>query len=396
MLVACARQADPPGEAPGGVAVAPGDGVAVVSWNQLPDLTYWIIFRAGSTVAPTTPSVSLLRSVQSPRVVANLVNGTQYAFVMNATREDSPAGPASPVVLATPRLAGGTWNSGAALGTIPANLNAVAFNGSKIVAVGDSGTIFAGDFNYTSANPPGVTAWAPPTAVPTGFVKDFSAAVFTGAGFAILAKDGSVLTGSDGLTWVAANAIPSGAVTMNGIALGVSVLVAVGSGGTIFASADSGVNWTLLASPTTADLNSVAFVGGVFIACGAGGTLVTSPDGLSWTSQTSGSGNSLRGATFGIVAGQRRYVAVGDAGAIVTSSDALTWAPATTSTGQNLRSVVFGSRFLAVGQGGAVAYSDDGLAWTPASAGAADLNAALFAPAMYLAVGVSGANAVSR
>jgi hypothetical protein len=400
VLAACQRQADPPGDAPGDVAVAPGDGVVVVKWKQLPDLTYWIFFQAGNSVVPAAPGVPIIRTAVSPRVVTGLVNGTQYAFVMNATNQDSPAGPASPVFLATPRLAGAIWEPGIPLGGAPLrNLNAVAFNGTRLVTVGDAGTLFAGDYNYTSLSPPGVTAWAPPTSVPAGFTKDLSAVTFTGAVYVALARDGFVLTSSDGLTWISANAIPSGAAVMNGLVRG-PVIVAVGSGGSIFTSTDI-VNWTQAVSNTTNDLNGVSFVNGIFVASGANGTLLTSPDGINWTTQTSGTASALRGAAFGFTASGGRYVVVGDAGTIVTSGDALAWSPVAPPLAQNLRSVVFGTRFVAVGQGGAVVggavlYSDDGLNWTPASAVSADLNAAIFTPAMYVAVGASGANAVSR
>ncbi len=381
--------------------------MAVVSWNQLPDLTYWIFFRAGSSVVPAVPGVPLIRSAQSPRVVASingapLVNGTQYAFVMNATNQDSPAGPASAVFLATPRLAGasGSWTPGTPLGVPLQHLNAVAFGGTRLVAVGDAGALFAGDYNYTSVNPPGVTAWTLPTLVPAGFTN-LSAVMFTGAVFVALAKDGSVSTSSDGLSWTSTPAIPSGAAVMSGLALGflpgVSVFVAVGSSGGIFTSTDGGTTWTQVVSNTPNNLNGVSFVGGIFIVTGANGTLLTSPDGITWTTQTSNTPNALRGAAFGLVAGQGLYVAVGDAGTIVTSSDSgTTWSAVAPPLAQNLRNVVFGSRFVAVGQGGAVAYSDDGLNWSPASAGSADLNAVIFTPAMYVAVGASGANAVSR
>jgi hypothetical protein len=402
---ACHRQADPPSDAPGNVKVKEGDGVALVSWDQLPDLTYWIFYRAGSSVVPAVPGVPLIRTAQSPRVVANLINGTEYAFVMNATNQDSPAGPASPVVPGIiPRLAGATstWKPGTPLplgGAPLQNLNAVAFSGTRLVAVGDAGALFAGDYNYASDDPPGVTAWATPTSVPAGPAKDFGAMVFTGAAFMALARDGSVLASADGLTWTSANAIPSGPVVMNGITVGFvgfQLFVAVGSGGSIFTSSDSGTTWTQVAPVTPNDLNGVTFVNGSFIATGANGTLLTSLDGSSWTAPNSGTANALRGAAFGLVAGAGRYVAVGDAGTIVTSSDTLSWSPVAPPLSQNLRGVVFGSRFLAVGQGGAVAYSDDGLNWSTASAGAADLSAVIFTPGMYVAVGAFGANAVSR
>ena len=38
-------QPDPPGDAPKNVNVEPGDGRVTVTWDQEPDLTYWIFFR---------------------------------------------------------------------------------------------------------------------------------------------------------------------------------------------------------------------------------------------------------------------------------------------------------------------------------------------------------------
>jgi len=200
MLASCHRQAAAPGDAPTGLAVAPGDGQVTVTWDQQPGLTYWIFYQAGDTVTAAAPGVPLLFDVQSPRVVFPLVNGTQYAFVMNATNQDSKAGPSTPVMTQTPRLSGSSWTSGLSLG--PQDLNGVAYNPTlnRLVAVGNAGTIFAGDFNYTSTDPPGVTAWTPPTSIPAGFVSDLSAVMFSGSQFIALGTDGSILTSADGNT----------------------------------------------------------------------------------------------------------------------------------------------------------------------------------------------------
>src|SRR5690348_3607513 len=143
-LAGCHLRADPPTEAPDISSTVAGDGVAVLTWNDDPDLTYWIFYQTGDSVVAASPSATAIRSAVSPRLVTGLANGTRYAFVMNATREDSPAGPSSPVFTATPRLAGANWVSGAALGA-PQNLNAIAFNGTRFVVVGNATTIFAGD-----------------------------------------------------------------------------------------------------------------------------------------------------------------------------------------------------------------------------------------------------------
>jgi hypothetical protein len=402
MLASCHRQAAAPGDAPTGLMVTPGDGQVTVSWIQQPGLTYWIFFQAGGSVTAAAPGVPLIFDVQSPRVVFPLVNGTQYAFVMNATNHDSRAGPSTPVMTQTPRLSGASWTSGLSLG--PQDLNGVAYNPTlnKLVAVGNAGTIFAGDFNYTSTDPPGVTAWTPPTSIPAGFVGDLSAVMFSGSQFIALGTDGSILTSADGNTWIlSTNPVPSGGTSgprMNSIAFGLvsgaTIYVAVGDGGNIFTSPDL-VTWTAAASSTGNNLYNVSFPNGSFVATGANGTLLTSADAITWTLPNSipSTSNALRGATFG--AGS--YAVVGDAGTILTSPDLTTWTLTPPPLTQDLRAIRFGTRFVAVGQGGMVAYSDDAISWLTTSSGSASgLAAVIFTPGMYLAVGATGANAVSK
>src|SRR5438876_6059975 len=353
-LAGCHRQADAPSDAPTGLKVEEGDGQVTVSWDQQPGLTYWIFFQAGSSVTAAAPGVPLIFDARSPRIVFPLVNGTQYAFVMNATNQDSKAGPSTPVVVKVPRLSGASWTSGAALG--PQNLNGVAYapTTNKIVAVGNSApgtpptpTIFAGDFNYTSTNPnpPGVTAWAPATSIPVGFVSDLSAVIFSGTLFIALGTDGSILKSPDGNTWTLAASIPSGGAAgprMNSIAFGIvssaAIYVAVGNGGKIFTTPDL-VTWTAAASNPTFDLYSVSFPNGIFIATGANGTMLTSTDASTWTVvQNLPTSTALRGTTFGT----GHYVVVGDAGTILTSTDGTNWSLRPPPLTQDLRAIRFG------------------------------------------------------
>jgi len=395
-LAGCYSQTDPPGNAPSVEEVAPGDGRVTVKWIQEPGLTYWIFYQAGSSVVPATSAATAIRDAVSPRVIANLANGTQYAFVMNATKDDSAAGPASPVVTATPRLAGLDWLSGAALGAT--NLNGIAFSGSRLVAVGDLAAIFAGDYNYTSANPP-VTAWtqATSTSLPPGFTANLSAVTYSSQ-FVALGADGSILSSSDGLTWtLATGTVPSG---MNSIAFGLGLYVTVGNGGNIFTSPDL-VTWIQATSNTSGDLYSVSFLNGGFVATGANGTLLTSTNGSSWTAPVSNTANALRGAAFRATP-TALYVVVGDAGTVVTSPDGTNWTTIALAGAPSLRGVTsggaLGTRFLAVGLGGAVVFSDDGASWSPRSVSPSltDLARVLFAPGMYVAVGAAGAHAVSK
>jgi hypothetical protein len=407
-LSGCHRKTDPPGEAPTGVKVTAGEGLVFVEWDTLPDLTYWIFFQAGSSVTAATPGSTAIRGAVPPRVIRSLQNGSPYAFVMNATHADSAAGPSSPVIVAVPRLAGADWVSGAALGAPLQNLKAIAFNGSRFVAVGDAAAIFAGDYSYLSTAPPGVSAWLPATSLPQLFAANLTSVTFS-AEFIALGADGSILTSADGFTWVSPGMVPSAGATMNSIAVGsvsgVPLVIAVGSGGSVFASPDL-ANWTPVTSNTPNDLFSVSFLAGGFVATGANGTLLTSSNGTDWTPQASNTAAALRSAAFGPTAAGLRFVAVGDAGTVVTSPDGVKWDPIALPLSLNgnsvhLNSVVFGSRFVAVGQaapgaGGVAAYSDDGQSWTTVSTGSDALASALFSPAMYISVGAAGANAVSK
>jgi hypothetical protein len=419
------QKTSPPGEAPTGVTATPGDGLVVVSWDMLPDLTYWIFFQPGSTVDVATPNSIALRRVFSPRPVGPLANGTQYAFVMNATHNDSAAGPNSLPVFAAPRLAGATttWASGTPV--TPANLRSLAFNGGRFVAVGDATTtgtvttptILAGDFNYTNVDPPGVTAWMTPGSLPPltpvspppGFTSNLSSVIFNGGAYVALGSDGSIISSGDGVNWVSNNPIQVNGIQasgMNGIAFGFAfgttpTYVAVGNGGNIYTSNDL-VQWNQQMSKTTSDLTSVSLLNGSFLATGTGGTLLTSPDGIGWNPLTSNTAttSTLRSITFSAINGI--YAAVGDAGTIITSVDkTATWTPVVPAPlVQDLRGVTTGgsagTRFLSVGQAGALVYSDDGLTWSTGSAGSASLATVLYASGMYLSVGDAGANAASR
>lgn len=72
-----------------------------------------------------------------------------------------------------------------------------------------------------------------------------------------------------------------------------------------------------------ANLSGVVWSGSQFVAVGYAGTIVTSPDGHTWTTQTSGTSNDLSGVAW---SGSRsEFVAVGKAGTILTSPDGSTW-----------------------------------------------------------------------
>jgi hypothetical protein len=62
-------------------------------------------------------------------------------------------------------------------------------------------------------------------------------------------------------------------------------------------------------------VNGVTFGNNLFVAVGFNDTIRTSPDGTTWTSQTSGTTGWLVDVTFG----NNRFVAVGTGSTVVTS-----------------------------------------------------------------------------
>ena len=74
-------------------------------------------------------------------------------------------------------------------------------------------------------------------------------------------------------------------------------------------------------------LYGVAYGNNQFVAVGDAGTILTSPDGSTWTSQTSGTQGLLQAVTYG----DSLFVAVGGH-AIFTSPDGTTWTVQTSGT----------------------------------------------------------------
>ena len=65
--------------------------------------------------------------------------------------------------------------------------------------------------------------------------------------------------------------------------------------------------------------------------------ILTSSDGISWTSRTSGTSNSLVGVTYG----NGLFVSVGQGGTILTSTDGTTWTSRTSGTSGILMEVTY-------------------------------------------------------
>ncbi|HEX7642090.1 MAG TPA: DUF4214 domain-containing protein [Burkholderiaceae bacterium] len=170
---------------------------------------------------------------------------------------------------------------------------------------------------------------------------------------------GHVLFSTDGANWSAtaqytglSNA--TGALpALAGVAWNSSQYVTIGNG--LFTSSDGNV-WSV--NSLTGNYTAVASSGTLFVATGLGGALYSSPDGQTWTQHKVTSQD-----LYGITWSGKQFVAVG-AGIIVTSPDGITWTARTSPTANHLYGVVWsGAKFVAVGDD-AVVTSPDGVSWT--------------------------------
>jgi hypothetical protein len=102
---------------------------------------------------------------------------------------------------------------------------------------------------------------------------------------------GGIFTSTNGLDWSITNATTSlnyRDITSSGET---GRWVAVGDGGIVFTSDDSGNTWTQRTSGTTQQLVSIVRSGGWFVASGDGGAIIRSSDGINWANV---SGDTIR------------------------------------------------------------------------------------------------------
>lgn len=204
-----------------------------------------------------------------------------------------------------------SWTAGTFVSGSPAaGLNAVASNGTTLVAVGNGGAVFYSTdaVNWTAATVSGAFAGSSLSGV--AYAPGSGIWVAVGAG-------GALLSSSDGgLTWSTPLAYSSGGVDLRGVAASSgNVYVAVGVGGAVFRSTDA-ATWTLQTPGPTTTLNAVSTDSVQFVAVGAAGKAFTSADGITWTAATS---TGTTADLFGVLGSASKYMAVGLGGATVSS-----------------------------------------------------------------------------
>lgn len=198
--------------------------------------------------------------------------------------------------------------------------------------------------------------------VPTGF-PSMDAIAFGNNLFVAVGQERQIWSAGTNLAWTQrlANAEALFDVIYSG-----ALFVAVGSNGALYSS-NNGTSWTSRASGTPNDLHGVSFGGGLFVAVGAEGTVVTSASGTTgWTAQDSGVTEDL----YAVAYGMGKHVIVGQGGVVLVSDDGVTWEPQTSGTDSDLYAVIAnGDRFIAAGAGGVILVSEDGETWHEAQSG---------------------------
>ena len=270
----------------------------------------------------------------------------------------------------------------------PGFWHAIVYDGSQFVAAGENGVIFtspdgntwtdrsvdihtdfqtiavgsgilvaAGDNSVIVSSSDGAN-WTDQSNSLGGSLEDIAYAY----GLYVAVGDrGRILTSSDGSTWTPRD-VAFNTNDFDSVAFGAGHFVAIADR-YIYTSAD-GLTWTSGGTrpfPYTDTAKDLIFAGGQFVSVGDDGDIRTSPDGLNWTSQTSGTSNDLHSVAFE----NGLYVAVGSGSTILTSSDAITWSTRNSPSTMDLYGVAYGlDGFVAVGLHGLILYSDDAVSWT--------------------------------
>ncbi|MBV9191472.1 MAG: hypothetical protein JO292_00930 [Betaproteobacteria bacterium] len=245
--------------------------------------------------------------------------------------------------------AAGNWAAMAGV----TNVNDIIFTAAGYIAVGDAGLILfsADNTNWTAG------AYA----VPPAPAQNLNALATNGSRVVAVGNGGAIYySDNNAATWTAAT-VPAGTGNLYGVAwASTGQWVAVGAAGTILNSTD-GSNWVAATSVTpaiTTDLRSATSLvsTGIYTAVGLGGQVATSTNGVNWTTESITTNDLL--AVAGSVAGTGLFVAVGQAGVAFTSFDGVTWTARTTGSASNLFAVVNGGgQFVVGGQAGTTLYS---------------------------------------
>jgi hypothetical protein len=209
----------------------------------------------------------------------------------------------------------------------------------------------------------------------SGTSQSLQSVAFGNGVYIAVGDHGTILYSTDTVTW-----IPQVSGTTNrlyGVKYGSNGFVAVGVSApgvsSTILNSTNGITWTRQISPVTNQLSAVCFGSGRYVAAGSQGIILTSTDAVNWTAINTGAPYNFNGADAGSVligSGgnhvENIFVVVGDSGTIMTSYDGLSWTVRSSGTFFRLVAVsiyrVYGAMIVAVGDSGTIVSSPDGTA----------------------------------
>jgi photosystem II stability/assembly factor-like uncharacterized protein len=360
-----AQAEGPPG--PTGAVAVVGIRSVTVSWNNTPGATSYTLYLGLDAALSPSHFTARFPNVTNPTPVNGLENGTTYYFIvtaMHGARETLPSNLVSATTPAPPSAASGLTATAAGSGEIDLAWvdNSSNEDGFSILR-GTDGVAFA---PLTSV-PVNATTYADTTVV-AGMTYYYEIVAFNAVGSADPSNVASATTKLP--PW---RPVTSGTTAdLRGLSSGLPHLWAVGSGGTILHSPDSGQTWSPQSSGTSNGLWRVTRPFGTTLwAVGDSGTVLRSLDlGATWTALVTGTTTNLRASNF--VSNTIGW-AVGEGGTILYTNDGgNTWTAQTSGTTATLLAVnMFDAQHgLMAGDGGTmIRTSDGGATWTPQASG---------------------------
>jgi len=223
------------------------------------------------------------------------VGGT---YTVKLTVSDMKGGTASTEITVTVEDPLNVWTQRTSNST--QNLQDLASDSSKVVAIGSSGHILKSVDGAT---------WS---ATDLGSNIELYGIHYANGLWVSVGDDyrwnpdgwvGVIYTSSDAITWTRRHFHNTTGTTLRKVTYGNNIWVAVGNTGLILTSSD-GLTWTTQTSGTSKKINDIAFANGQFVAIGSGSgnmMVLTSTDGINWSDRSSGTHIANNWAYFSYV-----------------------------------------------------------------------------------------------
>ena len=230
------------------------------------------------------------------------------------------------------------------------NYRSIATNGSIYVACGTSGEI---------STSPDLETW---TRRSSGTSMELMDVIWTGTSFIVVGQYGTIVRSDDGITWTVIKQGVAG--THNSYIRAVkgnNKIIACGSGMLLSASTDDGITWT---DSTLAEVsNSVqglAYGNSLYVAVCNGGVIYASSDGAVWDQVTSVTTDNLED----IVYANNRFVVCTERGKVFYSADGQSWTLSQTNTTAQFNAISYTNGFYyCAGTLGVLFVSKDLVTW---------------------------------